>query len=157
MDASHDASPACASERLNHALLTLKKAGYRITAPRRALLDLLIHEHGPFSADELHRRLPSGMCDPVTVYRSLVALEEIHLVRRCDFGDGTYRFEFNTGEHHHHHVICRQCSSVETLDACFAAGLERLVRQMGYTNVTHTLELFGTCVCCQTRLAAGSR
>jgi len=24
-----------------------------------------------------------------------------------------------------------------------------LVRQMGYANVTHTLEIFGTCVDCQ--------
>jgi Fur family transcriptional regulator, ferric uptake regulator len=134
---------------LERALEALRDAGHRITAPRRALLGLLIQEHGPFSAEELHRRLPEGMCDPVTVYRSIGALEETNLVRRCDFGDGTYRYEFNTGEHHHHHIICRHCSSVQNLEVCFADGLERLVRQMGYTNVTHTLEIFGTCVSCQ--------
>lgn len=135
--------------RLVGALEVLRAAGHRITSPRKALLKVLIHEHGPFSADELHRLLPPGMCDPVTVYRSIGALEETNLVRRCDFGDGTYRYEFNTGEHHHHHIICRQCSSVKNLEVCFADGLERLVRQMGYANVTHTLEIFGTCVDCQ--------
>ena len=138
-----------AENQLEESIAALKAAGHRITAPRRGLLELLLKEHGPFSADELHRRLPEGLCDPVTVYRSLATLEETALVRRCDFGDGVYRYEFNTGEHHHHHIICRVCASVRTLDVCFADGLERMVRQMGYTNVTHTLEIFGTCVACQ--------
>jgi Fe2+ or Zn2+ uptake regulation protein len=38
---------------------------------------------------------------------------------------------------------------VVTLDVCFADGLERMVRQMGYSNVTHTLEIFGICTDCQ--------
>jgi Fe2+ or Zn2+ uptake regulation protein len=38
---------------------------------------------------------------------------------------------------------------VVTLDVCFADGLERMVRQMGYANVTHTLEIFGICAVCQ--------
>lgn len=146
----------CAETQLAESLAVLKGAGHRITAPRRALLELLQREHGPFSAEELHRRLPAGLCDPVTVYRCLATLEETGLVRRCDFGDGVYRYEFNTGEHHHHHIICRGCASVKTLDVCFADGLERMVRQMGYSNVTHTLEIFGTCVECQKRRLGAS-
>jgi Fe2+ or Zn2+ uptake regulation protein len=76
-------------------------------------------------------------------------MEEIAVVRRCDFGDGSYRYEFNTGEHHHHHIICRVCHGVETLDLCMADALERMARQMGYANVTHTLEIFGVCKKCQ--------
>ncbi len=143
----------CASEAtgklLEGALETLRELGHRITAPRRALLAVLTQEHGPFTAEELHGRLRDQRCDPVTVYRSLSALEEANLVRRCDFGDGVYRYEFNTGEHHHHHIICRNCGSVKNLEVCFADGLERMVRQMGYANVTHTLEIFGTCIACQ--------
>ncbi len=145
---SHHVHPAH-GEALEGALAALRKVGHRITLPRRALLETLICEHGPFTAEELHKRLPAGLCDLVTVYRSLGALEETDLVRRCDFGDGSYRYEFNTGENHHHHIICRQCGSVRTLDVCFADGLERLVRQMGYAQVTHTLEIFGVCVACQ--------
>jgi Fur family ferric uptake transcriptional regulator len=134
---------------LDAALEALRQLGHRITAPRKALLRVLTQEHGPFTADELHKRLPADLCDPVTVYRGIATLEEANLVRRCDFGDGMYRYEFNTGEHHHHHVICRSCGSVVTLDVCFADGLERMVRQMGYANVTHTLEIFGICAVCQ--------
>lgn len=142
-------------ENFRQALDELRRLGHRITAPRKALLSVLTREHGPFTADELHKRLPADMCDPVTVYRCIATLEEANLVRRCDFGDGMYRYEFNTGEHHHHHVICRACGSVQTLDVCFADGLERMVRQMGYANVTHTLEIFGICAGCQEKRRPG--
>ena len=115
----------------------------------REHLRILTREHGPFTAEEMHRRMPKGSCDLVTVYRSLTAMEEIDVVRRCDFGDGSYRYEINTGEHHHHHIICRTCHDVQTLEVCVADSLERLARQMGYTKVTHTLEIFGICPKCQ--------
>ena len=76
-------------------------------------------------------------------------MEELDIVRRCDFGDGTYRYEINLADHHHHHIICRACRSVEVIDLCVADALERMARQMGYANVTHTLEIFGVCPKCQ--------
>lgn len=126
----------------------MQSLGHRVTAPRRAMLAILTSEHGPFSAGELHRKMGRKGCDVVTVYRSLQAMEEIGVLRRCDFGDGVYRYEFNAGEHHHHHIICRMCRSVETLDLCMAESLERLARDKGYRNVTHTLEVFGVCPTC---------
>lgn len=135
--------------RLDSTLEILRKHRLRITAPRRAILAILTREHGPFTADEIHQRMTGGICDLVTVYRCLAAMEEINVVRRCDFGDGSYRYEFNTGEHHHHHIICRVCHSVQTLDFCVADTLERMARQLGYANVTHTLEIFGVCEKCQ--------
>ncbi len=139
----------CASDgAIAGALEKIRASGGRVTEPRRAMLSILGKEHGPFSAEELHRKIGGAGCDVVTVYRSLQAMEEIGVVRRCDFGDGTYRYEFNDGEHHHHHIICRVCRSVETLDVCVADGLERMARQKGYQKVTHTLEIFGVCPKC---------
>jgi len=143
-----------ASHQLESALQALRDHQYRITAPRRAILAILTREHGPFTADEIHQRLAKGMCDLVTVYRCLAAMEEINLVRRCDFGDGSYRYEFNTGKHHHHHIVCRVCHGVQTLDACVVGGLERMAQEMGYANVTHTLEIFGVCGACQSQQPA---
>ena len=138
-----------AQAQFESALQILRNHQHRITEPRKAILTILTREHGPFTAEELHRQMAKGGCDLVTVYRCLTAMEEINLVRRCDFGDGCYRYEFNTGEHHHHHIICRSCQAVTTLDMCVADGLERMARQMGFTNVTHTLEIFGVCGECQ--------
>ncbi len=130
------------------AIQALRESGSRVTEPRKAILALLTSEHGPFTIEEIHQRM-KGDADLVTVYRSLAAMEAADVVRRCDFGDGAYRYEFNTGEHHHHHIICRVCRSVRTLEFCVADGLERMARQLGYSNVTHTLEIFGICAKCQ--------
>jgi Fur family transcriptional regulator, ferric uptake regulator len=143
----HEPAPDAAA--LHRALDILRESGQRVTGPRRAILGLLTAEHGPFTAEEVHRRLSQGECDLVTVYRTLTALEEIELVRRCDFGDGSYRYEFNTADHHHHHIVCRGCRSVHVLDVCVADALERIARQLGYAQVTHTLEVFGICPKCQ--------
>jgi Fur family ferric uptake transcriptional regulator len=135
--------------RIESAVSALRARGQRVTSPRRSMLGILASEHGPFSAEELHQRLPAGECDLVTVYRSLSAMEEINIVRRCDFGDGIYRYEFNQEGHHHHHIICRSCRSVRVIEHCVAEALEGVAREMGYSNVTHVLEIFGTCPKCQ--------
>jgi len=138
-----------AEAQFDAALQMLRANHQRVTEPRKAILGILTHEHGPFTAEEVHRRMKKGSCDLVTVYRSLAAMEESSVVRRCDFGDGAYRYEINTGEHHHHHIVCRSCHAAQTLDVCVADGLERMARQMGYTKVTHLLEIFGVCPHCQ--------
>jgi Fur family ferric uptake transcriptional regulator len=144
-----------AEAQFESALQTLRENHHRVTEPRKAILRILTREHGPFTAEEMHRRMEKGSCDLVTVYRSLTAMEEINVVRRCDFGDGSYRYEINTGDHHHHHIICRNCHGVQTLDVCVADGLERIARQMGYAKVTHMLEIFGVCPKCQTMPVVG--
>jgi Fur family ferric uptake transcriptional regulator len=140
--------------QLATALDKLRENGQRVTGPRKAILTILIAEHGPFSAEDLHRKLPAGECDLVTVYRSLTAMEDLDVVRRCDFGDGTYRYEINLADHHHHHIICRTCREVQVMDICVADPLERMARQLGYENVTHTLEIFGVCPKCRAKKRA---
>lgn len=141
---------------LESALERLRERQLRVTSPRRAILGILTGEHGPFSIEELHGRLAEGECDVVTVYRSVAAMEAAGLVRRCDFGDGVYRYEFDHGDHHHHHLICRRCDRVETLDLCVADTPERLAREKGYREVSHVMEIFGICPDCQQTESAES-
>ncbi len=131
----------------DQALSTLRAARLKITLPRQQILRILTTEHGPFTMEELHQRVKNA-CDLVTVYRCLAVLEDVGLVRRCDFGDGSCRYEFHQGSHHHH-LICRRCRKIETLDICLIEELERDVRQKGYEDVSHALEFFGICPACQ--------
>ncbi len=133
--------------QLEAALQTLRDRRYRITPARREILHILTHEHGPFSAEDLQSRIEGA--DLVTVYRTLAMLDKTGLARRCDFGDGAYRYEFNTGDAHHHHVICRACGKVEIVAPCLSEPLDRFAEKMGYAEVTHTLEFFGICPACQ--------
>jgi Fe2+ or Zn2+ uptake regulation protein len=141
--------PQSSDDSLTAALGLLRQKRQRVTGARRAVLEILTREHGPFTADEIHQRMSRGRCDLVTVYRSLTALEKLQLVRRCDFGDGASRYEFDGGEPHHHHLICRRCHDVRTLHLCVADSLERAAHEMGFRNVSHSLELFGVCPQCR--------
>lgn len=148
---SHQHSHSCGhgSEVLAHTLEKIRALGMRVTAPRKAMLSLLIQEHGPFSVEDMSKRLGKGSCDQATLYRSLQQLEEAGVVRRCDFSDGVSRFEFIYPGHHHHHIICKKCRRIETLDVCLLDQLEERVRSRGYTDITHTLEFFGLCPRCR--------
>ncbi len=134
--------------RMKQALAMLQQARHRVTQPRIAILKALIEADGPIRIEDIHRKVEAQNCDLATIYRCIAAFEKIGIVRRCFFPDGSSLFEFVVGGEHHHHIICTSCQKVETLDVCVVAGLERLVNDRGYSNVSHMLEFFGTCESC---------
>ena len=148
----HAHAHAHATEPLAELTSRLQKKARRITGPRRAILDLLRQHQHPMTNKEIHAALADGGCDLATIYRSMHLLEEMGIVKRFDFGDGTARFELITGEEraHHHHLVCTCCAEVVEIDDCFAAEVEqRVAAAHGFTGVTHRLEFFGLCPACQ--------
>jgi Fur family ferric uptake transcriptional regulator len=126
----------------------LRAAGLKRTRPRETILAHLAAHHGPFSARDVHVALRDRGWDEATTYRCLSAFEEARLVRRCDFGDGIARYELTEDGHHHHHVLCVECRRIEPIHACELAGLERKVRELGFTQLRHVLEFRGLCRRC---------
>lgn len=137
-----------AAQQLEEALAVLRRSNLRITRPRKAILEALLKRGQPATIDDIYRDLEPGLCDLATVYRCLAAFEKLKLVRRCYFQDGTSLYESDLGPDHHHHIVCTACQKVEALDFCVVEGLERLVRDRGYSNVSHMLEFFGVCSEC---------
>ena len=98
--------------------------------------------------DELRRRGESvGL---TTVYRHLKVLAdagEIDVVHRPD-GEAQYRLcaVADAGDEHHHHLVCRECGrSVEVEGPEVEAWAERVAKAAGYSDITHTVEVFGRC------------
>ncbi len=144
-DAAGDQTPitiACAH---------LKKSGLRITQPRIAILSALIKRVQPASIEQIHGDLAQDSCDLVTVYRCLAAFEDIGLVRRSFYHNGTSLYAINLGESNTgYHFVCKESNQVEAIDAETTAELRRcvlqvedLLRAKGYTEVTHMVEFFG--------------
>ena len=127
---------------------SLRLVGLKATAPRLLILKTLHEKHGPYTADELFGLLKKQGIDRVTVYRSLDGFEKAGLVRRCTFGAGPARYEFQD-EHHHHHVICRDCKKIISLPDCEIAAIDKRIEKLGFSNVSHSLEFFATCPACQ--------
>lgn len=128
----------------------LKSAGLRITQPRIAILAALSNRVSPTSIEQLHADLGTSTCDLVTVYRCMAAFEEIGLVRRAFFHNGTALYEINLGQPTRYHVVCKATDRVEELDAETAAELSRTLglieeklRARGYTEIGHIVEFFG--------------
>jgi Fur family transcriptional regulator, ferric uptake regulator len=135
---------------LELATAKLKAAGLRITQPRLTILAALNKRATPTSIEELHATLGQDCCDLVTVYRCMTAFEEIGLVRRAFFHNGTALYEMDLGQPARYHVVCKATDRVEELDAETTAELtaalskvEDLLRTRGYGEVRHIVEFFG--------------
>lgn len=138
---------------LDEACARLRSAGLRITQPRIAILEALIQRNNPASIEQIHNDVTSDSCDLVTVYRCLAVFEELGLVRRCFFHNGTSLYEINLTDSHHYHIVCRSCGKVERIDVPLTEGVERLLRERGYQQVTQMVEFFGVCPDCQKKTA----
>jgi len=90
--------------------------GYRLTAPRHAVLNILSKSRKHLSAEDIylavHKAYPGiGLA---TVYRTVELLTRTGLVSKFDFGDGSSRYELakDPDTNHHHHLVCTVCGRV---------------------------------------------
>ena len=140
------------SHELEELFQVLKKNNLKLTPPRKLIVEALLNNHGPFSAEDIQKKYIKKTCDLVTVYRTLSSLEEAQIIRRCEFGDGVARYELIDlhHDHHHHHLICRECKKVEVIDDCeIEDTIKSIAKKRAFTNISHILEFFGTCPNCQ--------
>jgi Fur family ferric uptake transcriptional regulator len=123
----------------------------RTTRQRTAVSALLSEVDGFHSAQELHAMLRDrgDTIGLTTVYRTLQALadaDEIDVMRPPG-GEHLYR---RCSDSHHHHLVCRKCgATVEVEGPAVESWTSKVAAQHGYSDVSHTLELFGTCGACQ--------
>ncbi|GEP37787.1 transcriptional repressor [Nocardioides psychrotolerans] len=103
------------------------------------------------SAQEIHDLLGQRgeRVGLATVYRSLQRMVEggeVDLLRTED-GEAIYR---RCSDTHHHHLVCRSCGATVEVEG---PAVERWTRAMaeehGFADVSHTLEIFGTCPACR--------
>jgi len=123
----------------------------RNTRQRTAVSALLSEVDGFHSAQELHAMLRDrgDAIGLTTVYRTLQALadaDEIDVMRPPG-GEHLYR---RCSDTHHHHLVCRSCgATVEVEGPAVESWTSKVAAQHGYSDVSHTLELFGTCSGCR--------
>ena len=123
----------------------------RTTKQRSAIVEALDSASGFRSAQELHDEMKRSGASVglTTVYRTLQALAhsgDVDALLRDD-GETIYR---RCGSHeHHHHLVCRDCgTTVELANDEVEAWAAGAARRHGFTQVTHTAELYGLCGGC---------
>ncbi len=131
----------------------MSPARQRATRQGEAVRDALRNAGGFRSAQDVYAvlRLNGEAVGLSTVYRHLQSLvdESVVDVIHTPDGEATYRFCGEATEGHHHHLVCRGCGRTEEIEGRVVERWAGEVAQRhGYTEVDHTVELFGLCPSC---------
>jgi Fur family ferric uptake transcriptional regulator len=123
-----------------------------MTRQRTAVSRALASSEGFQSAQALHdaMRHAGESVGLTTVYRHLQALADAGEVDvlRTDDGEAVYRR--CEAEDHHHHLVCRVCgTTVEVTGPAVETWAEQVAKKHGFRDVSHTVEVFGTCRACR--------
>lgn len=122
----------------------------RPTRQRAAVSSVLAEVDDFRSAQDIHDllRRRGAAVGLTTVYRTLQVLADAGEVDvlRTDDGESVYR---RCSEGHHHHLVCRSCGrTVEVAGPAVERWAEQVATEHGFTDVRHTLEVFGACPAC---------
>jgi Fur family ferric uptake transcriptional regulator len=81
----------------------------------------------------------------------MAVFEEIGIVRRTYFHNGTALYSLRLDDAPHYHIVSKATNTVDELDPATALELnaalvavEDKLRALGFTNVSHIAEFFGT-------------
>ncbi len=123
----------------------------RMTRQRAAVSDLLERTDDFRSAQQLHESLRDAgdAVGLATVYRTLQTMAESGEVDVLRTDDGEALYRRCESVKHHHHLVCRTCGTTVEISG---EGVERWAEDMatrhGFTDIEHTIDLFGQCADC---------
>ncbi len=125
----------------------------RSTRQRAAVRAILDESEGFRSAQEVHDLLKQSgeRVGLTTVYRSLQMLADEGEVDVLRAGDGEIAYR-RCSRGHHHHLVCRLCGrAVEVEGPTVERWALKMAADHNFADVSHTLEIFGTCSDCHNR------
>ncbi len=125
-------------------------APQRRTRQRAAVDQILSHLEEFRTAQQIHDvlRHQGDSVGLTTVYRTLQAMVESGELDalRTDDGETAYR---RCSQGHHHHLVCRGCGrTVEVSGPAVERWASAVADEHGFRDVSHDLEIFGTCGAC---------
>jgi Fur family transcriptional regulator, ferric uptake regulator len=138
-----------------------KPQGTRVRGTRQAEAVAAVLERLPgfCSAQQIHAELREHgeQVGLTTVYRHLQVLSETGRVDAIRDATGETLYRRCRSDAHHHHLTCRNCGrSVEVEGKAVERWADQVAEQAGFSDVGHTVELFGLCPDCRQSQGASS-
>ncbi|HXF61068.1 MAG TPA: Fur family transcriptional regulator [Caldilineaceae bacterium] len=128
----------------------LRAAGYKITPPRLAVLEVIGQEGEHLHPNEIlaHAKAIHPALGRATVYRTLELLTQLGIVRPIYVGEQGPTYIRADGDHHH--LVCSQCGQIVDFDECVAGAMaQELGERFGFLITSHLLEFYGICAGCR--------
>ena len=138
----------------------LTQSGYRLSAPRKQVMQLLLNAQTPQNALAIYQQLKAqgARLSLVSVYRALELLASLGLIMMVYEPEGTLGYLPASGGHHHY-IVCRVCH--RAMEFTGTEDLGTLVRQVeGETHFAvndHLLQFFGICPDCRAQTEKTTR
>jgi Fur family ferric uptake transcriptional regulator len=126
----------------------------RTTRQAEAVAAVLDRLPGFCSAQQIHAELLAAgqRVGLTTVYRHLQVLSEAGRVDAIRDSSGETLYRRCQTDTHHHHLTCRHCGrSVEVEGKAVERWADDVAERAGFSEVGHTVELFGLCPDCSRR------
>lgn len=125
----------------------------RSTPKQRAVLEVLAASENFRSAQQLfvqlryQRPVRIGLTSVYRILRTL-ADEQIAETQRAEDGETLYRLRTEPG--HRHYLVCRRCGrAVGFVPTAIEDQTAGLSCQHGFSDVTHYVDVYGTCPQCR--------
>ncbi|SMB94559.1 ferric uptake regulator, Fur family [Desulfonispora thiosulfatigenes DSM 11270] len=129
----------------------LKAKDYKMTPQRKIIIDFFLkHPEKHLSAEDVFLEVKKINPDIglATVYRTLELLADLEILKKMNFDDGKFRYEFSN-EEEHHHLICLGCDEVIEFENEVLESLANVIAQKhGFKVVDHQLKFYGYCKNC---------
>ena len=135
---------------MNAYLEKLREGGLKVTARRRAIIELFLNRNAALSPQDVQSSLKTrfSQCGLPGVYRNLDAMAACGILFRIvSFGSERRYALCREADRtkHHHHIICVSCGKVGNVTECaFHDGMT----VNGFELLNHVVQLNGLCASC---------
>jgi Fur family transcriptional regulator, ferric uptake regulator len=139
-------SPPLAFRTIEDVAAALRRAGSRLTTPRRLVLEALFSARGLISAEQI---AAAGVpLDLTSVYRNLERLQELGVVRHVHLGHGPSVYCL-IGEGEREYLVCELCGKVTAVEPEQLDRVRAVIRdEFGHeARFTH-FPIHGRCADC---------
>jgi Fe2+ or Zn2+ uptake regulation protein len=133
----------------------LRKAGFKITTPRKELIDTFVQLNAPCTVDDIQKKLQASSLQVhrATIYRDIQHFIQAGIIRELMITGGSAMYYELLTDDHHHHFVCTQCFSIqaikpEVIEQAIRVYEEELLL-LGLEVKSHQLKFYGLCRSCK--------
>lgn len=137
---------------VEYSIQVLRSRGYKVTGPRREVLEVVQSATEPVSPYDISRLVQQRgrHLDHVTIYRVLRLLSSLNLVHKVLSRGGFVKCGLLDEPGCHRFLVCRQCGVLqEFTDEALCYQESQIAQKMGFHSEYHLTESSGLCRHCR--------